>query len=101
MTEFNSRKILCSNPECRSDNLYIFNAGGLLQARCRRCTKTQAIGPHNYVQEDEITVMSEAGPQTIAIPRPSIAHGERIYDHDIDTGGFRDPRKQYRSDDEY
>lgn len=99
MSDEITRRVVCSNPECGSDNLYIFNAGGLLQARCRRCTKVQVIGPHNYVREEEITEMSSAGPRTVAVPTPTIAPGEHIFEHDLDTGGFRDPRKQYRGED--
>jgi hypothetical protein len=98
MTAEKAKKLVCS--KCGSDDLYKFNAGGLLQARCRRCTKVQSIGPHNYVQVEEHTVMGPAGPQVIAVPQPSIANAERVYEHDLDTGGFRDPRKQYTGEDD-
>lgn len=98
MAARNAKKIVCR--KCGSDDLYKFNAGGLLQARCRRCTTVQSIGPHNYVQVEEITLMGPAGPQVMAVPVPGISSGEKVFEHDLDTGGFRDPRKQYTGDDD-
>lgn len=99
MTARNTMKIVCK--KCGSDELYKFNAGGLLQARCRKCQCLQSIGPHNYVQVDEVVAIGPGGPQIVPVPTPSITHGEHIYEQDIDTGGFRDPRKQFGGEDEY
>lgn len=85
---------LCPDPECASDDLWPFTAGGMHQVKCKTCGKIWRKSIAQLTTTRTWTENTVHGPKVRSETQPLYERaGSQRLEHE--NRGFRNPRKNY------